>query len=69
MSLMEAYNLITSLRPQVRPNSYFRKQLETYENELAFIRFKAQLKDKQNTTSSCKSTKNQFLASFNQLRM
>lgn len=47
MSLMEAYNFITSLRPQVRPNSYFRKQLETYEHELAYNRFKIQLRNKQ----------------------
>lgn len=46
MSLMEAYNFVTSLRPQVRPNSYFRKQLELYEHELAYNRFKHQLKKK-----------------------
>lgn len=48
MSLMESYNFITSLRPQVRPNSYFRKQLELYEHELAYNRFKHQLKNKAN---------------------
>lgn len=46
MSLMDSYNFIISLRPQVRPNSYFRKQLEIYEHELAYSRFKSQFKNK-----------------------
>ena len=75
MSLMEAYNLVTSLRPQVRPNSYFRKQLETYEHELTYTRFKAQLKNRQNTpattanTSNHANSGNSFLVRPNQLGM
>jgi hypothetical protein len=44
MSLLEAYNFTTSLRPQVKPNSHFRKQLELYEHELAYSRFKQQMR-------------------------
>ena len=46
MTLLDAYKFIISLRPQVRPNSYFRKQLELYEQELIFNRYKMQLKSK-----------------------
>ncbi len=46
MSLYDAYKFIISLRPQVRPNSHFKKQLEAYEQELSYNRFKLQLKNK-----------------------
>jgi dual specificity phosphatase 12 len=34
MSLMDSFGLIVRLRPQVRPNSNFRRQLQLYEQEL-----------------------------------
>lgn len=39
MRLSEAYDLLTRLRPQVRPNSSFRYQLELYEQELISNRY------------------------------
>lgn len=56
MSLMEAYNFTTSLRPQVKPNSYFRKQLEMYEHELSYNRFKQQMKQKNLSNGSTQSS-------------
>lgn len=40
MSLNDSFNLIVRLRPQVRPNSNFRRQLQLYEQELMNLKFK-----------------------------
>ena len=58
MSLMDSYNFVIALRPQVRPNSYFRKQLEIYEHELAYSRFKSQFKNKAFQEISTRSVSN-----------
>ncbi len=39
MSLNEAHNIVTRLRPHVRPNSNFRRQLEQFEHELAYLKY------------------------------
>lgn len=46
MRLLDAFNYTVSKRPQVRPNSNFRKQLEIYEQELIYNRYKIQIKAK-----------------------
>ncbi len=40
-NLADAYKLVIKLRPQVRPNSNFRKILEMYEHELFVKRYKS----------------------------
>lgn len=42
MRLHEAFNLVVTLRPQVRPNSNFRRILEQYEQELTYNRYRKQ---------------------------
>lgn len=43
MSFYEAYTLISKMRPHVRPNSSFRRQLETFEQELAYLKYMSEL--------------------------
>ena len=43
LRLNDAYMLILRLRPQVRPNSNFRRQLELFEQELIDTRYKLHL--------------------------
>ena len=44
MSLNEAYQHTTRLRPHVRPNSNFRRQLELFEQELNYLKYLNELK-------------------------
>lgn len=46
MRLVDAFNYTLSKRPQVRPNSNFRRQLEIYEQELIYNRYKIQMRAK-----------------------
>jgi len=46
MRLVDAFNYTISKRPQVRPNSNFRRQLEIYEQELIYNRYKIQMRAK-----------------------
>ena len=43
LRLSDAYLLLLRLRPQVRPNSSFRRQLEMFEQELIYTRYKVHL--------------------------
>ena len=44
--LSDAFNYTLSKRPQVRPNSNFRRQLEIYEQELIYNRYKISIRAK-----------------------
>ena len=46
MRLTDAFNYTLSKRPQVRPNSNFRRQLEIYEQELIYNRYKISIRAK-----------------------
>ena len=43
LRLSDAYMLLLRLRPQIRPNSNFRRQLELFEQELIYTRYKVHL--------------------------
>jgi protein-tyrosine phosphatase len=47
MSLSEAHNIVSRLRPHVRPNSNFRRQLEQFEHELAYLKYMNETKSSQ----------------------
>lgn len=54
LRLSDAYLLLLSLRPQIRPNSNFRRQLEMFEQELVYNRYKAHFQIRLNSQfNSC----------------
>ena len=64
MSLNEAYSLLSKLRPHARPNSNFRRQLELFEQELAYLKFardKGEQKPKRTISSHRLPTSGMFL--------
>lgn len=44
MGLVDAYTFVARLRPQIRPNSNFRRLLEVFEHELSYQRFRQRMR-------------------------